>query len=303
MSNGFNSTLELLLSIAVFYLNTFVFVPKFLKTRNTIQYGFFVILLFVGFLLGRIPIHGSIFIEVIKQTHNLSFVFFYFLFIVFLSFIYGYVRTKLKANERLFDLKLNAKESELQLLKSQVNPHFLFNTLNTLYATALIEGATKTAESAAKLANLVRYMQNDIAKDFIPLQNEIDYIKDYMVIQKLRLAVEPEIITTFENKTENMVSPGLFIPLVENAFKYGIHPTEKSTIAISLIGKENEVYFSCQNKYDDTIKIHQMNEGFGIGIENVQKRLALVYPKQHTFEILKENDTFSVQLTISTKNL
>ena len=287
------------LFLGIFYLNVFAFTPKYLKDKSIIKYLPLVVLLFTVYFLGQISIHGFIFLE----TNNFITLFIPFLIVFLLSFTYAYIRLKLKANERLFDLKLNAKESELQLLKSQVNPHFLFNTLNTLYATALKENAPKTAESAAKLASLIRYMQNDISKEFIPLENEINYLKDYIIIQKLRLAIEPEIMTTFENDENDLISPGLFIPLVENAFKYGIHPTDKSTITISIVSKENQIAFSCENQYDDAIKIHQMNEGFGIGIENVKKRLELVYPKQHTFEVLKENDTFSVQLIIPTKHL
>ena len=172
-----------------------------------------------------------------------------------------------------------------------------------MYATALKENAPKTAESVAKLANLIRYMQNDIDKDFILLENEINYVKDYISIQKLRLAIAPKTITTFEVDEGATISPGLLIPLVENAFKYGIHPTKTSIITISITTKERQISFYCENQYDENLKIHQMNEGFGIGIENVKKRLQLIYPKQHTFEILKENNIFSVQLTITNNTI
>ena len=84
-----------------------------------------------------------------------------------------------------------------------------------------------------------------------------------------------------------MMSPGLFIPLVENAFKYGIHPTEKSTIHIRIQCSDRQITFECENNYDPNQKVHAMNEGFGIGIQNVQKRLKLVYPEKHTFDIDK----------------
>ena len=168
-----------------------------------------------------------------------------------------------------------------------------------MYATALSENATKTAESTAKLANLLRYMQNDIHKDFIPLKNEINYVQDYIIIQKLRCAIEPEITTTFENVTNQSISPGLLIPFVENAFKYGIDPSNKSDLTIAIICDENTIHFTCVNSFNEHFKVHQTEEGFGIGIKNAKQRLDLVYPDKHTFEILKENNTFSVKLNIS----
>ena len=222
-----------------------------------------------------------------------------FLLIIFTSFIYADFRNKIKNK----NLELESKDSELQLLKSQVNPHFLFNTLNTLYATALEEKAEKTAESTAKLASLIRYMQNDINKDFIPLINEINYLEDYIVIQKLRCAIEPEVKTTFKSITNQIISPGLLIPFIENAFKYGIDPSKKSELTISIICDESNIHFTCVNTYDENFKIHKTEAGFGIGINNAKQRLALVYPKKHSFEILKENNTFSVKLIIPITNI
>lgn len=198
--------------------------------------------------------------------------------------------------------KLGAKESELQLLKSQVNPHFLFNTLNNLYATALEEDAPKTAESTAKLASLIRYMQEDINKDFIPLENEIKYLQDYIAIQKLRCAESPEIETVFKNIKDHSISPGLLIPFVENAFKYGIDPSKPSKLKVSIICDENRIKFECINSFDDNFKTYYKEQGFGIGIKNAMERLELVYPKKHTFSVLKEHNTFSVKMSINTEN-
>ena len=198
-------------------------------------------------------------------------------------------------------MRLGAKESELQLLKAQVNPHFLFNTLNILYATALDENALKTAESTANLASLLRYMQEDISKDFIPLGNEIKYLQDYISIQKLRCAVPPKVAVQFKNTENHVISPGLLIPFVENAFKYGIDPSAASTLRLSVICDENTIHFECVNSYDDTFKTYYKEQGFGIGIKNAKQRLELVYPKKHTLETAKENAVFSVKLSITTK--
>ena len=295
---GVQNALQVTLFFCIFYFNVFVLVPALLSNRRVLSYIGLNLLSIVVILLGTKLIYELPFEKVLPFSRNFN-VLMIIAFVIFLSaFVYAYVRLKFKANERLFDLKLTAKESELQLLKSQVNPHFLFNTLNTLYATSLKEQAPKTAQSITKLGSLIRYMQNDIHKELIPLQKEVDYLNDYIEIQKLRLAIEPEIITTFENIDAQMMSPGLFIPLVENAFKYGIHPTEKSTIHIRIQCSDRQITFECENNYDPNQKVHAMNEGFGIGIQNVQKRLKLVYPEKHTFDIDKSATRFVVKLTL-----
>lgn len=303
LNYGIKSLYLTVIFSVVFYLNTFIFIPLIIKKRNILKYLLFNITSFILITYSTMVIYGSHFIRVKELSANFITLIVFFLITMLLSFTYGYIRVKVKANNRLFHIQLDVKESELQLLKSQVNPHFLFNTLNTLYATALSENATKTAESTAKLANLLRYMQNDIHKDFIPLKNEINYLQDYIIIQKLRCAVEPTITTTFKGVTDQIISPGLLIPFVENAFKYGIDPSKKSELTIAIICDENTIHFTCVNSYNEDFKVHQTEEGFGIGIKNAKQRLNLVYQNKHTFEILKESNTFSVKLTITSKSL
>ena len=235
----------------------------------------------------------------LQKVLGVIFNFFGVLCLIYLmSFIYGYFRLKIKNKGKILALQLENKESELGLLKSQVNPHFLFNTLNTLYSTALEENATKTAESTAKLASLIRYMQEDINKDFIPLENEIKYLQDYINIQKLRCSIVPDVETKFNAIEKHKISPGLFIPFVENAFKYGIDPSKKSKLSVSVICDTTSINFECINSYDVNFKSYNKEEGFGIGIKNAKQRLSLVYPKKHSIEIKKESAIFSVKIKI-----
>jgi LytS/YehU family sensor histidine kinase len=203
-----------------------LFGPVLLEEKKPGTYLLLTSISFIVIVIGTKLIYGS------GSLSNLLVLAIYFTLATVLSLTYSYVRLKLINDQLIFNLKLGAKDSELQLLKSQVNPHFLFNTLNTLYATALEENAPKTAESTAKLANLLRYMQNDINKDFIPLENEIKYLEDYITIQKLRCEIEPQIETKFSNFENHQISPGLLIPFVENAFKYGIDPTKPSKLKV-----------------------------------------------------------------------
>lgn len=161
------------------------------------------------------------------------------------------------------------------------------------------ENAPKTAESTAKLANLLRYMQNDITKDFIPLENEIKYLNDYIAIQKLRCEIKPQVETTFENCEGKTVSPGLLIPFVENAFKYGIDPSKPSKLKVSVICDGSKINFECVNSYDDNFKTFYKEQGFGMGIKNAKQRLDLVYPKNYNLDISKANHIFKVKLDIT----
>ena len=284
------------LTLLFFYYNAFFITPVLLMKKEIGKYLFFVVLLFILYVLSFKYISSITHFEIGSFPNDTS-LSVAFLIDYALSFIYGFIRHRIKNQ----DVKLEAKDSELKLLKSQVNPHFLFNTLNTLYATALVEKAPKTAESTAKLANLIRYMQEDINKDFIPLENEIKYLQDYIIIQKLRCAVEPEIDTEFKEITDDHISPGLLIPFVENAFKYGIDPSKPSKLSVSVVCDESTIHFECVNSYDDDFKTYYKEQGFGIGIKNAKQRLELIYLKKHTFEVVKENNVFSVKISIKTK--
>lgn len=295
---GIKEILLISIALLVFYAHTFFITPFLIEEKKIVKYILSLIMLCLSYF-------ALFFLIIVSLDGRLEFKTIFFLIptllvTLFLSFVYGYVRLKIKAKQKATDLKLEAKESELNLLKSQVNPHFLFNSLNTLYATALTEDAPKTGESIAKLASLIRYMQEDINKDFIPLGNEIKYLQDYITIQKLRCAVEPQIEARFENFENHSISPGLLIPFVENAFKYGIDPSKASKLEVSVYCDQNRVTFECVNSYDEDYKTYYKEKGFGIGIENAKQRLELVYPKNHIFEIVKENNIFSVKIVINT---
>lgn len=301
----------IILSTLIFYCNTFYLVPLLLKKKKISKYIIFNLLLFIVFYLSILEIAemGKNYAAINVGRRYLTYSYdnglfaigFWYVLLIITSFIYGYTSKKLKAKEQLFNLKLGTKDSELKLLKSQVNPHFLFNTLNTLYATALEENASKTAESTAKLASLIRYMQEDINKDFIPLENEIKYLGDYITIQKLRCAIVPQIETEFKHIENHRISPSLFIPFVENAFKYGIDPSKPSKLKVSVICDENTINFECVNSFNTDFKTYYKEQGFGIGIKNAKQRLQLVYPKKHTFEVVNEDGVFSVNIRINTK--
>jgi LytS/YehU family sensor histidine kinase len=214
------------------------------------------------------------------------------------AFIYSYVKSQIAQKNIGFNLFRN-KEAELQQLRSQVNPHFLFNSLNTVYAFALKENNPKTAEYIAKLASLMRYLIEDMEKERIPVEREVEYIRDYMNLQKIRSAVEHSIEYAVENNYPGfMIAPMLMIPFVENAFKHGMNPNQVSELKIKIQVTGKRFIFEIENSFDRDFKTFYKEKGFGIGIENVRQRLQYIYPGQHTLFIHKEDDRFIVKMAI-----
>jgi hypothetical protein len=295
----------------IFYFHAFILIPKFLFNKKIFAYmlGVLFVMFFyylIVYLYCKFYLKPKFYPENGERLNSPaelinSFYFYVLLVSLFVSFIYAYVRNKVKSDEKIFNLKLKSKESELKLLKSQVNPHFLFNTLNNLYSTALDEKATRTSQSIAKLGSLIRYMQDDINKEYIPLKNEIKYMNDYIVIQKLRCAIEPKVELIEQGVESQIISPGLLIPFVENAFKYGIDPTNESNLRIKIDCNDNNLRFECYNSYNEEFREHNNGKGFGIGIKNAKQRLELVYPNKFKLDIVNQNNEFIVSLQIKLK--
>ncbi|WP_271765900.1 sensor histidine kinase [Aquimarina algiphila] len=210
---------------------------------------------------------------------------------------------KLYTKQQELDATIQEKQqAELRALKAQVNPHFLFNTLNNIYANAL-KGDEKTPDLILKLSNNFRYVLHEGQKEDVSLDQEITHIKDYISLQEERLSTKVEV--DFLSKMDNakkQIAPLLLIPFVENAFKYtSILKGNKHPINIKAILKDNQFSFYCENPYDENGKQEiEINwQESGIGIKNTQKRLQLLYPEQHQLEIKKEENLFRVILTIS----
>lgn len=209
----------------------------------------------------------------------------------------------MKANEELYVLQkeLGRSTANLDFLRSQINPHFLFNALNTLYGTAIQEKADRTSEGIQKLGDMMRFMLQENVQEKIPLSREVEYLNNYISLQKLRTDPNPNI-TIETNIVERFhpvqIAPMLLIPFVENAFKHGISFREPSDIKISLEMKENTLYFDVANS-KHTRTDHDPEKGkSGIGLENVKQRLKLLYPDKHELMIRETAKNFFVHLTI-----
>lgn len=194
--------------------------------------------------------------------------------------------------------KLNA---ELSFLKSQINPHFFFNTLNSIYSLAS-KKSDKTPEAIIKLSQLMRYIIYDSEKELVPLQNEIDYINNLVELQKLRLKNNVKVLFITQGLiTNKWIEPLLLLPFIENAFKHGIDYTKECTIAFSIVIKDEQLFFESENPLVTQFYQLKDNENSGIGLLNSKKRLSLLYPGKHSLIIDENNGKFKVNLQLTFK--
>ncbi|MET4081522.1 sensor histidine kinase YesM [Pedobacter sp. UYP30] len=197
--------------------------------------------------------------------------------------------------------ELGKSDANLNFLKSQINPHFLFNALNTLFGTALQENAERTGEGIQKLGDMMRFMLHENTLDKISLAREVEYLNNYIDLQKLRTSrtADIKIETQIEEQLSNLhITPMLLIPFIENAFKHGISMQQPSYIKITLQTKESTLYFDVSNSIyikpdNDPEKLKS-----GIGLENVKQRLSLLYLGKHELIIRESAKEFFVHLTL-----
>jgi hypothetical protein len=310
-----NQALPFYAVILLFYFHTFYSFPRFFSKEKAVQFvginAIILLIVSVGMIivdgiqsrsaLNELGIEGGLF-DLFSLKNIRADILLLFTTVLIPSFVYYSIKERFRKLDTTGFSLYRKKEAELAQLRSQVNPHFLFNTLNTLYAFALKEGSEKTAECIAKLANLMRFMLDDMEKESILLQREVSYIQDYVKLQSIRSAVEHDITITVDIEEEQgySIAPMLLIPFVENAFKHGMNPNNVSHLKIDITGKGNQIQFVIENSIDENFEAYYKEKGFGIGIENVKSRLKHIYPNRHNISIAKTNDKFIVILTIET---
>jgi hypothetical protein len=206
---------------------------------------------------------------------------------------------------RVAETALVKSKADIQFLRSQINPHFLFNVLNTLYGTALQENAERTAESIQRLGDMMRFMLHENNLDFIQMNKEIEYLKNYIALQKLRTQSSPEITiedNISEQNCHHKIAPMLLIPLVENAFKHGISLKERSWIKINLTCTEENILFEVRNSMHEKISNDPEKGRSGVGFKNVLERLKLIYHDKFQISVNREGKEFFVKLSIRPVN-
>ena len=307
-----------ILLLAFLYINYFFLIPRFYFPKKYLSYALILIVIFifiqaVPLLMFRPHPGRHLHIEPQKtQAHftphrnfqehprhphrprhpyllHLKGSIFIYLFIVVIS-LFIQVWHQLKQTEK------SKRDAELAYLRSQVNPHFIFNTLNSIYSMA-IRKSDNTANAILQLSGLMRYSLLDAKSDLVFLKDEFNYINDYIALQRSRLGNSIAIEFSEEGDCgELQIAPLLIIPFVENAFKHGVNAEENSVIKIHLQIREQILNV---NVINNKVHMHDLAiEKSGLGIENTKKRLELIYPAKHQLDIIDTSDTFSVQLSI-----
>jgi len=213
-----------------------------------------------------------------------------------------FVSSALKVAGDSFMRRQQEKEAELKLLKAQLNPHFLFNTLNNLYGLSVIK-SDKLPALMLKLSDLLRYSLYETKDVFVPLEKEITYLENYMSLEKIRLEDTADIqFSKSGNVSSKQIAPMLFIVFVENAFKHlGVSTPKKSKVIVTLEEHNDTITFTCVNTIDASDKkTNTLEKGkSGIGLHNVKKRLALIYPEKYDLQIDSDSNEYRVLLRLN----
>ena len=289
----------------IFYVNYLFLVPKLVRHKKTVLYVIAIIVLFTVLS----PIHRYVYavllpkhfgwysyVYIDKLNFWLSFqtLLFENYVYIFFSIAFSYVNDYFETQKKQQELEKEQAITELAYLKSQINPHFLFNTLNDIYALTYRQ-AKEAPEAVLKLSALLRYMLRESNERYAPLEKEIDYIKNvielYEIGQKGTAFINLEINGLIKQQE---IAPLILINFVENAFKHGVADDPSNPINISISAQHDSLSFKITNKKNDDYK----DKTGGIGLSNVQRRLTLLYPGRHTLLVIDENDIFTVDLTI-----
>ena len=291
-----------IISFYSFYLFLFPKYFKYKKILQTIIYGLL-------FSIGSASI-GAITLLILFDAnfmHHNQYVSFFqeIVFITFIALISGIIALILKGFISWYDdikkkaelIKKNS-EMELALVKSKLDPHFLFNTINNI--DVLIQKKPKDASNYLNnLSDIMRFMLFDTKTDVISLTKEIEYIEKYIELQKIRTSNSNYVnFTVIGTPNSINIAPMIFIPFIENAFKHVTNKKLENAIDIQILIEKSTISFTCKNKFNKNRKKHADNSYNGIGNELIKKRLNLIYPEKHNLELTNQDDVYQVVLTI-----
>jgi hypothetical protein len=208
---------------------------------------------------------------------------------------FGYFMNRRKEERALQQLKEENLSLQLNYLKSQLHPHFFFNTLNNIYSLALYR-SDKTAPVVEQLSQLMRYIIYDGSRERVPLQKEISFLQHYISLEKIRHEENARVVFEWQGATGGIeVAPMLFMPLVENGFKHGFRdPNQPGWMEAVMMVTKKELVFEVRNSHSPAFATTE----HGIGLQNLRKRLELLYPSKHELRINKNNDRFEAHLTL-----
>lgn len=289
--------------IGLYWYSFYDLIPKAIKKKKKpfLNYLFRVLFLTIISILPVVFIALLVYNKDMAIIINLFNIGFQLLITAPLSWVI--YKRRMAGDQELYILKteLGRSNANFDFLRSQINPHFLFNALNTLYGTAIQERADRTSEGIQRLGDMMRFMLQENIQDKISLTREVEYLNNYITLQKLRTDTSPDVkiqVEIEEQMSILQISPMLLIPFVENAFKHGISLREPSHIKITLQTKDGTLYFDVHNSIRLKSENDPEKDKSGIGLNNVKQRLRLLYPNKHELIIRETGKEFFIHLTI-----
>ncbi len=290
--------------VGIIYLNMYVLVPKLLFRERAALYLFAMAGVTLGTYFFFLSVEYSILrpYELIQRPFNIpdmmvNLLGFCFIFTVFIgpSTFFKLLQQWMRDTNRIHELEKATIESELEQLKKQVNPHFLFNTLNNVNVLTQTD-PEKASQVLTRLSDLIRFQLYDSVKEQIFLNADIHFLTDYLNLEKIRRDNFEFSISTKGDIANQLIPPLLFIPFVENAAKYSLDSENKSYIYLSFEVERSILYFVCINSKPDK-KIIPQKSG-GLGLANVKRRLDLIYNEKYTLDIKEDENTYQVNLCL-----
>lgn len=286
----------------IVYLNLKVLFPLFLEKGKYFLYGIFV--------LGAVVLGAGFYIILFDKWIDYIFTGYYFIayysfWDISLYFIIYILLTSLfrlaRGYFRLHEIEKEKTLTELKALKSQINPHFLFNSLNSIYSLAR-KNSTETPDKIVQLSDLMRHIIYESDVEFIPLEKEVEMVKNYIELQNLRTSEKNKIkLKVLGEIGDKKIAPLLFIPFVENSFKHGLKGGAQNIfVDIKIEIWDTILHFEIENSKGKTSEVNDSKYN-GIGIGNVKKRLELIYPNSHLLKISDNKNTFKVLLEVQLK--
>jgi two-component system, LytTR family, sensor kinase len=297
------------LKVLFFYLNLYFFLPKYVTNKSKWLYLLKLIsLVTVFYLLDYVAIKYIYLNNLPTKLYILESYNFYlekilpllYLIVFGISTAYFFISAWLKNEKQKMEMLTLQFNTELALLKNQISPHFLFNSLNNLFSLAQKHNIAELENGISTLAGMMRYITYESNSRDISLKNEIAHIENYISVFKLSTGDSDNLKLDFNIKGdfENVrIAPFLLIPLIENALKFGIHFNHPSKVKISLVYENKDLTFYILNTDYSHLK-KRLDNSSGVGLKNVVKRLQLIYPDSHSLKTEKQNNNYVTQLLI-----
>jgi LytS/YehU family sensor histidine kinase len=307
----------------IFYLNAYYLFPKFYVKKKYVIYTFSVFLLLIAVMTLKPfdkmmqegkqddrPMPPRPMTEVpmteMKMDHRPSpprdrpfkfdiLSFFIFAMVMGMGTALSSIKELQLTEKRAILAEADRANAELSFLKAQINPHFLYNTLNNIY-TLCVTGSENAADSIMKLSNIMRYVTDEAEANYVSLQGELDCIRDFIDLQKLRLGKKVSLAYNVTGDSSgHLISPLILMTFIENVFKYGLSNHVEAPIGISIDVFEDKIVFKSENRIFENM---QKNDRLGVGIKNTKQRLEHLYPDKHQLNIDDKDGVFKVNLVL-----